>query len=206
VRYLSDTPDEISPTWSVKPGGKPGFGSMVLGVEFYHVIPGARSSTRLVTYHSDGELPTFWVIICHFPIAESVKDKCAVVLRRLLDELSFGRTKPILLMGDFNTFKYPDSNGEMPRAESQWSTVLGKDLKDGTTEIIDRDGVARCGTYYGYEAKSEGMTHLDHIAHTAHFHPLSPCMAHITSKQLDERNGPSDHVAISLQMILKIAK
>ena len=64
-RWLSDTPDVVSDSWSVAAGGSCGFGYVVMGTQFMFVKNG------LLVDNVD----PFWVFNTHFSLDEDVKTK-----------------------------------------------------------------------------------------------------------------------------------
>lgn len=192
-KWLSDTPDIVSDTWSVKAGGSCGFGYMVLGTEFQYVVDG-----KIVD-----DLESFWVFNVHFALDEEVKTKSCHKLLEIVNKVSGG--KQFLICGDFNFF--PDKDGAEQRA------ILTTELQDLGKGAVTLGGKYVEGTFVGYdhdEFKADltnMISRLDHVFGSPGVIASNPKL--YTKTMLDEeppelttRDYPSDHLPLLLEITM----
>ncbi len=200
-KWLSDTPDVVSDSWSASAGGSAGRGYLVLGVQFVTVENGAIVSNR--------EAP-FWVFNTHFGLEEDLKTKSCFKLLQILQSWTYGR-QAFLVTGDFNFF--PDRDGNSQRA------ILTERLVDAGKGAVTLLGRQIEGTFVGYEhdtfkADLENMvSRLDHIffsddrilslesprLYTKTMLPEEP-------KELTTRDYPSDHLPLVMNVSIGHAR
>jgi endonuclease/exonuclease/phosphatase family metal-dependent hydrolase len=197
VRWLTENETHIGDSFSPT---KQGFGSMVLGCEFYLVRDG-----RVMTTDDGRETPTLWVFNVHFPLDESAKLQSAKKLLDIVRGVTQRNHPAVAILGDFNTF--------YDRSGVQQMTVLTD------AGLVDRsalpkhtlDNKERAGTFVGYESDAfkqdpATLSWLDHIVTTPSLKPATASTdaavlrLWATEQQLQERSTPSDHLAIYLPL------
>ncbi len=195
-RWLSDTPREVSDTWSRAAAGSTGWGYLVLATRFLPV-----HDSKIV----DNGAP-FWVLNVHFGLDETVKTRSAHQLLAIARELC--ADEPFLVAGDFNLF--PDRDGDAQRAIL---TAHWQDLGKGARTL--QAGRQVEGTFVGYEhdpfkADLRDMrSRLDHVfaSPSSRVHCTGPailytkCMLAQEPPELSTRQLPSDHLPLLLPRI-----
>lgn len=194
--WLSDTPADLSDDYS----DPAYFGSLLLGVELYHV------QDNKVVMLDDGSLPTLWVFCAHFLLSESVKTRQARKLVDIVREVV--KDKPFVVMGDFNTFEStPDRPTE---GKLQLNTLMqGLRAFDATATLQTLDGETRAGTFLGYDSDPfkqdpEQLSHLDHMFFSPHFTQSDVSTLYATAPELRARSTPSDHITCVAAVVVKL--
>ena len=162
-RWLSDTPQTLSDTWSVGQGGSTGWGYILTGIKFVPVEGGKAIRNK----------PAFWVFNTHFGLEEDLKTKSCEALIRLTREIV--ADSPFIVSGDLNLF--PDKNAITQRA------ILTEHLKDlGKGALTSQKGIQVEGTFVGYEhddfkADLKNMqSRLDHVLGSAKTSARAPTL------------------------------
>jgi endonuclease/exonuclease/phosphatase family metal-dependent hydrolase len=203
TRWLSDTPEVPSDTWPIKPNGSPGFGYLVLGVQFLPVkeevsVVNGRTAT-CVKFIANAT--PFWVFNTHFGMEEDIKDKSCVALLKIVKGLV--GTDEFLVCGDFNFFS--DRDGEKQRAvlTQEWNdlgkgarTLGGKEVS-GTFIGYDHDqfkaDLKTCGSRLDHVFSSRGLTAVEKVLYTRTMLEEEP-------EELTTRLYPSDHLPLVVRV------
>ena len=190
-KWLSDTPDIVSDTWSTTSPGSCGYGFIVMGSQFRFV--------------SDGKIvertPPFWVFNCHFALDEEVKRKSCIKLLEIVKTIANGQS--FLICGDFNFF--PDKDGAKHRE------ILTETLQDLGKGAKTLGGKHVEGTFVGYEHDefkadlSNMVSRLDHCFGSQDVTGSNPTlytktMLDVEPEELTTRMYPSDHLPLLLNI------
>lgn len=192
-RWLSDTPEIMSDTWSQTAGGSCGFGYIVMGSRFRFVNDG-----RVVE-----NTKPFWVFNTHFALDEEVKRKSCIKLLEIVYEIAGNES--FVICGDFNFF--PDKDGALHRS------ILTEKLLDLGKGATTLSGKHVEGTFVGYEHDefkadlTNMVSRLDHIFGSKDVIATDPklytkTMMDEEPKELTTRLYPSDHLPIICNIII----
>jgi endonuclease/exonuclease/phosphatase family metal-dependent hydrolase len=190
-KWLSDTPDQVSDTFSPKSQNFSGY--IVLGIQFMHVF-----EEKIVI-----NAKPFWVFNTHFGLDETLKTQSCHALKRLVSSISNG--DEFVVCGDFNFFQ--DKDGDKQRSIL---TESCNDLAKGAKTLA---GKSVEGTFIGYEHdefKSDlnnMHSRLDHIFGSKNVSGINPILYTKTMlkeepAELTTRNYPSDHLPLLIEIKL----
>ena len=194
-RWLSDTPDVVSDSWSVAAGGSCGFGYVVMGTQFMFVKNG------LLVDNVD----PFWVFNTHFSLDEDVKTKSSKKLLEIVKEVA--GDQQFIVCGDFNFF--PDKDGAVQRE------ILTTELHDLGKGALTLGGKHVEGTFVGYEHDafkadlSNMISRLDHVFGSSGVVGTNPTLYTKTMlteepEELTTRKYPSDHLPLVVNIGLLV--
>ena len=191
--WLSDTPEEISDSWSKDAQETKDLGFTMTAIKFCCV---SEEGKRIVNK------PSFWVFNTQFPVEEDFKTKACEWISKCIHDLA--ENDPFVLAGDFNLF--PDLN-----AEEQRSTFT-KHLKDLGKDACSSQKKRKLeGTFVGYErdpfkANLKNMvSRLDHVFGSDRVNASLPTLYTETMlpeepEELTTRSTPSDHLALGMHI------
>ncbi len=190
-RWLSDTPEEMSDTWTKDAWETKDLGFTVIGVKLCCVsIEGKRITNQ----------PSFWVFNTHFPVEEDFKTKACKAITEIVSGIA--KADPFILAGDFNLF--PDRNADVQRF------ILTNRLKDlGRGAHSSQKKRKLEGTFVGYAHDNfkadlgNMISRLDHVFGSTTVASLDPTLYTETMlpeepEELTTRNTPSDHLALGV--------
>lgn len=197
-KWLSDTPDMVSDSWSANPSKARG--ATVLCVQFQLTDQG-----RIVKNRSP-----FWVFNVHFELSEPEKTKSCYKLLEIIKEVA--KDQPYIVCGDFNFF--PTNFIKTAQGEQQ-RKILTDQMQDlGKGAVTSQKGKKLEGTFVGYEHDqfkaelNEVITRTDHIFASNGVEPVGNAILHTETmrdkepEELTTRNLPSDHLPLSVDIKL----
>ena len=202
IKYLSETPNIISDTWSENYG----FGAIINGVLLYPV------KNEKIIINSN----PFWIFNTHFPLEEEFKTKSCKFLVEYLGKLK----EEWLLCGDFNFFEDKDLNSDKKVFGSKQREIL---TKEGEFQDLCKDsktlgGKKIVGTFIGFnhdEFKSDldnMNSRLDHIFSSKNIkgsnasqytRSMKKDFKEDIEEELTHRNYPSDHLPQLIEIYIK---
>lgn len=193
-KWLSDTPEIMSDTFSTSPAGSCGFAYLVLGTQFQFVFEG-----KVVE-----NVKPFWVFNTHFALDEEVKRKSCIALLKIVKEIA--KDEEFVVSGDFNMF--PDKEGALHRS------IITKELQDLGKGALTLGGKHVEGTFVGFEHDefkadlSNMVSRLDNIFGSSHIVGTNPTlytktMLDVEPEELTTRDYPSDHLPLLLDITIK---
>lgn len=195
TKWLSDTPNEPSDTWSKDGVGR---GAICFGVKFYHVV-----DEKVVK-----NMKPFWVFNTHFLLEEDIKTNSAKVLVDIISDCA-GKL-PWILSGDFNFFW--DRDGDKQR-----KILIDSGMIDVGKDALTCGGKKVEGTFIGYDIddfkspllgeENALLSRLDHIfipeCCISFSNPILYTRSHFfdtieedIKRELTHRDYPSDHLPI----------
>jgi len=192
-KWLSDTPDVVSDSFSTSSGGSCGFGYIVYGTQFQFV-----SNGKIVE-----NLKPFWVFNTHFALDEEVKKQSCYKLLEIAANVA--QDEEYVICGDFNFF--PDRDGELHRSIiTSKLKDLGKNARTLTNRHVE-------GTFVGYdhdEFKADltnMVSRLDHVFSSQNVTGTNPTlytktMLEIEPEELTMRDYPSDHLPVVVDICM----
>ena len=193
-KWLSDTPDIVSDTWSICPAGSSGWSYIIVGTKFLTVQDG-----KIVT-----PMQALWVYNVHLGLEEEFKTKACYKMIDIVKDLS--NNEPYIVTGDFNLF--PDRDG------SQQRNILTQEWLDLGKDAVTLSGKHVEGTFVGYEHDEfkadlvNMVSRLDHIFSSRQIEKLGNSILYTKTMLKNEpaelmtRLYPSDHLPLIVDIIV----